>query len=483
MNGVWARVRPHAPAVLAALSMRARFFFTPISTDEGGYLAIGRAWLRGASLYKDHVIDRPQGLLLLYGLWDRIGLGSIFGVRLLALLACVAAAVACGVVAAAFAGARARVLASLSVAVLASVPQYEGFIANAELLSCAFGAAALALVVKAVWNQTGNADWRLLVAAGASAGTALTMKQSGFDAIVAVCVVLLIAWWRARSMRPIMWFVLGVGSVGSLVVLHASLTGFHRWWYAIVGYKLHERSAISNAKWEMLRTTARIALPALLGAVMAAKVAGFSALRVGRARRVTVVLVVWAVAALAAVAAGGNFHRHYWVIVTVPLGTTVGVMVSLVNRRLVRALLMVAALLVPAVMSAQAATFGDRRVAYEIHGDKRVWENVVVEKWLRPRLRTGDVVYAMCASAGLYGAMRLEPPLGHLWYDAVVHMPGVRNKLLRLLDGADRPRFVVMFQSAGVCDPSGKVGRTLRAGYYKVDEVAATPILERVDNG
>lgn len=471
------------PAVLAALLMRARFFFAPISTDEGGYLAIGRAWMRGASLYKDHVIDRPQGLLLAYGLWDRIGLGSVFGVRLLALIACVVAAVACGIVGAALGGTRARLFASLSVAVLASVPQYEGFIANAELLSCAFGAVALALVVAAVWNAAEAADWRLVIAGGVSAGLALTMKQSGFDAIAAVCVVLLIVWRQNRSLRPAALFAAGLIAVAVPVLLHASLTGFHRWWYAIVGYKLHERSAVSNAKWEMLRTTGRIALPALVGAVLVAKSAGLLALRRGMARRATLVLVAWGFAALAAVAVGGNFHRHYWVIVTIPVGTAVGVMVSLVDRRAVSAALMVVALIVPAVMGAQAATFGEQRVAYEIHGDKRVWENVAVEEWLRPRMHSGDRVYAMCASAGLYGAMGLEPPFGHLWYDAVLHMPGVRDKLVRLLDGVERPRFVVMYQSAGLCDPSGRIAMTLGMRYRKVGEVVGTPILERVGDG
>ena len=81
---------------VAVTAMRARFFFSPMTTDEGGYLAVARAWFHGADLYGKVWVDRPQGLLVVYGILDRVGLGNTFGIRLLALAACVLGMLACG---------------------------------------------------------------------------------------------------------------------------------------------------------------------------------------------------------------------------------------------------------------------------------------------------------------------------------------------------------------------------------------------------
>ena len=43
-----------------------RFLTAPLTVDEGGYLAVARAWGRGSHLYDDVWVDRPQGLLVLY---------------------------------------------------------------------------------------------------------------------------------------------------------------------------------------------------------------------------------------------------------------------------------------------------------------------------------------------------------------------------------------------------------------------------------
>ena len=102
------RLLPYTPALALIIAMRLRFIFAPITSDEGGILAIARAWNRGATLYKDVWADRPQGLFIVYRFFVMIGLGNPAGVRILALVACIAGAVACGSLAAALVGDRAR---------------------------------------------------------------------------------------------------------------------------------------------------------------------------------------------------------------------------------------------------------------------------------------------------------------------------------------------------------------------------------------
>ena len=87
-------------AITALVCMlRLRFLFTPISADEGGYLAIARAWGRGAVLYRDVWVDRPQGLLVIYRALTLIGLGNPIGVRVLGVVACIVGSLACGSIA------------------------------------------------------------------------------------------------------------------------------------------------------------------------------------------------------------------------------------------------------------------------------------------------------------------------------------------------------------------------------------------------
>lgn len=78
--------RRFLPAICVIVAMRVRFIWSPLTSDEGGFLAIARAWDRGASLYDDVWVDRPQGLILLYRVCHAIGLGTPEGVRLLAVV-------------------------------------------------------------------------------------------------------------------------------------------------------------------------------------------------------------------------------------------------------------------------------------------------------------------------------------------------------------------------------------------------------------
>ena len=84
-----------ATAVFAAL-LRVPFLNTPTTVDEGGYGYVARFWARGADLYGDVWVDRPQGLLLEYrGALALLGDNGV-AVRLLATLTAVAITVVLG---------------------------------------------------------------------------------------------------------------------------------------------------------------------------------------------------------------------------------------------------------------------------------------------------------------------------------------------------------------------------------------------------
>src|SRR6478736_5330301 len=75
-----------AVAVVVSILLRARFLSTPLTSDEGGYMAVARAWASGKHLYTDAWVDRPQGLLVLYRVLDALTGGSPTAIRAMAIV-------------------------------------------------------------------------------------------------------------------------------------------------------------------------------------------------------------------------------------------------------------------------------------------------------------------------------------------------------------------------------------------------------------
>lgn len=464
--------------------MRWRYLFTPITADEGGYLAVARAWGRGSVLYRDVWVDRPQGLVVLFRIWNDIGLGSPIGVRLLALAACLAGAAACGCIARRLVGPGAATWAALVVGVLASVPQYEGFIANAELLSCAMGAVALAVLLGAFWGRPQPSLARL-ASAGLLGMAALSIKQSGFDAVAAGALVLLFVCLRRGWTRRARLLAIPALAVGALVplavmMLHGAATGWSRWWYAVAGYRLDQRSALRNAEWDRYHATASIAMPKLWPAIVLCAL-----LLLWRVRRselqAAVLLVLWAALAVLAFLMGGQFFRHYWVILAFPLGTACGVLVSLVRQRWVAWWAVVGMIAVPLLAFLNSMTIPENLVGQRLSDDGRLLRSEQVGEWFEDVRRPGDTVYALCASAALYGNVSTDPPYPYLWFALIPQVPGARDRLVQLFEGDGAPTYVAQFQAARLCDPSGAVERSLASRYRAVGNIDGIVIYARSD--
>ena len=479
----WPRLRSVTPAVGVIVAMRLRFLFTPISSDEAGYLAIGRAWGRGAVLYRDVWVDRPQGAILLFRVLAAFGLGTPVGVRLLALAVCLAGAVACGDAAATLAGEHARWTAALLVGVLTSVPQYEGFIADTELLSCAVGAVALAVVLRSTWHRD-RPTLRGLALGGCVGGLALSIKQSGFDAFaaagLAVLVVAARAGWSRRDRRAALPALVGGWLVPiAAMMVHGALTGWRRWWFAVAGYRAAKRSVLANADWHRFHHTYLVVAPVLLPTL-----AGVAVLIVVVGRRanlgIAALFVGWSIAAVVAFLLGGQFHRHYWVILMFPLGTNAGVLAASMPRRAVRSSVVAAFLVAPAILTVQAVTIPRSEVGRKLDDDPRLIRDERVADWFRAHAGPGDRIYALCASAGLYGNLSIDPPIPYLWFDSLRSLAEAQADLERLISGSDAPRFVAEYQHPASCNPSGRVASALASDYRVTARVDGIPIYERI---
>ena len=467
--------------VVAAIAARARFVTAPMSVDEGGYLAVARAWSRGERLYDEVWVDRPQGLLVLYRLLHDVGLGTPVGVRLAGLAACILAALAGGHVAARLVGERARLPAGVLVAVVASVPQIEGHTANAELLSASLGVASLALCLEACERGAAR-DWWML-AAGVVGGAALTVKQSAFDALgAAVVAVVLVGlagtavWQRARGGGLL---ALGAAVPVGLCALHGALTGWDRWWYAVAGYRLGQRSALVDARFDRIGIVWHLIGPAsvlLVVVALAGAVVGLVASPASR--RSTAVLGAWCALAVMAFVLGGQFFRHYWTILAIPVATAAGAAVGAVRVPVGRAVVTVAVLVGPVLLAVDAARLPRDEIGPALHDDVRLVQSEQVANWFIDSAQPGDEMYVMCVSAAVYGNGDIDPPYPYLWWDGVRQIPGAQQRLTSMLRHVDRPRFLAVFQTPESCDPSGQLDRLVRQHYARRTVVAGVAILE-----
>ena len=222
-------------SVAVSIALRARFVTTPLTSDEGGYLAVARAWASGKGLYTDAWVDRPQGLLVLFRAWDAVTGGSTAAIRVMAILVGCLAVIGVAYTVFALAGRRAAAIASVLVAVASTNARIEGFIANGELLAGGVAAVGVAAACAYMFRGRGR-SWLLI--SGVLAGCAISIKQSGFDGFLAVMVCLVAGGitgertWRQVA-RDCAICAAGLASVLAALLVHGLILGFHAWWYAL----------------------------------------------------------------------------------------------------------------------------------------------------------------------------------------------------------------------------------------------------------
>ena len=478
---------PLAVATVLAVVLRLPMLIQPMTADEGGYAGVARGWADGARLYRDVWVDRPQGLLVLYRFVDWVDGGHALGIRVAAIVFGVALVWAVAWAVRGLAGAAAGGVAAVLTAAVTSVPVLEGFAANGELLAGTLAALSVACAVAAIHRPV----WWRWAACGVAGGVAISLKQSGFDGVLAVLawlgVVAVIGPDRRRAARRLALVLAGLAVPVALLAIDGVLLGWDRWLAAMGGYRLHAQSAVSAADWDNLERTARIAGP-ILGAVVVAAVVGavvapatVRANAPGAAERAWLVLVAWPLAAVLGFLSGGGFWRHYWVQLGAPLAALAGVGVAWLIASARWRAIVVAALVAPAIIATGWVVAAPRdQWMVRANDDWRAPLDARVAAWLREHRAAGDEAYPLCAAAGLYGDAALVPRYPYLWMVEVHEAPGAEDGLVAYLaDPARAPEYIAQYQTAGSCDVSGRLQAVLDAAYSPVATVGAVTILRR----
>lgn len=483
-------------ALLAAL-VRVRYLFLPLAPDEGGYLAIARAWADGGELYGRFWVDRPQGMMYLYRFGDLLtGPGDGF-LRVLAVVLGTS-----GIVGVAWMGRKLSrswqggAVAAAFAAILSSSPAIEGFTANGELLASAFVVPGMVVTLAVISDRL---DRRWLLLAGAFVGLAMSVKQSGYDGLIGTCLWFAVAWlagWRERRDLLAMfgWTIAGFAASIAALLLHGTTFGWDLYFDANVGFRLNSRSAVSTPQWGRLTITTAITVGISIGMIV---LAGWRLLVDRRDLRRLVdhrdaLAVCWLAGAFLALLTGGNYHRHYWITVVFPLALVLA-LAATIDRR-------------GAARGAEPAIVGDRTsgvwpipprwlalagvvpilvtvvlMAFPtLEQDGRLRANREVAAWVAEHgAGTNGILLPLCGSADYHVVAGQTPPYRYQWVDNVVAADDSIDLLEELLDDPDGPAFVGRYQPLTDCDSTGRVEAALERNFVPVAEVDGIPILRR----
>jgi 4-amino-4-deoxy-L-arabinose transferase-like glycosyltransferase len=410
-------------------------FLNSIGPDEGGYAYVAWQWAGGHTLYHSVWVDRPQGLILVYRLLISIA-HSAWAIRLGAIVAGVAISLLLVAIGRLVASPATGFLAGALYAIVGIGPHIEGYTFNGELAAAVPSTAAVAAAITAHVRR--SRAW--LAAAALLGGSAMLMKQSGFDGLAVVFAVAVFE--RERLKR------LALVAACAAVPLAASavagwVSGWHAYWTALVGD--HLAAATGTARLTHLGESLPAAASDLLPLAAAAGVGLWLSPKHSFQRRLG---LVWIAAALAAVNVGGLYWPHYYVQLLAPLCLLAAFGLARIRAHAL-AWATAAVIAVPALAFlgglVEARDYqADRMVKYTLgfENDQRI------ARYVRTHTSPNDSVYALVSRADFYFLADRTAASPYLWAHPLNTIPGAREALARALAAPRRPRIVVLFQRA-----------------------------------
>ncbi|MGB2952937.1 MAG: glycosyltransferase family 39 protein [Gaiellaceae bacterium] len=462
--------RAPALAVLAvaglAVLWRLPFWNAPLTADEGGYSVVARLWAQGRTLYDGAWVDRPQGLILVFRTLHFLGVDSVEAIRATAAGVAVLVVLTTMLVTLRLARETITALAAgLLAATVGASPFIEGFTLSSELLASL--PAALSLLAFVLYLERRRPGW--LVLAGLLTGCAVLVRQSAFDAGLAALAYLL---WRERRRGLLPAAALVTSAFVPVAAAAASASSFHRWWFAVVGYRGTGDSLLTGSPLHRLSQFWDSAPLFAAGLGLLLLLAGLGW------RRSPLLARLWLGAAVLGVLGGGNFHPHYYLQLVPPLSLLGALgLVRLLSepRPAVRAVTVAAAVAtlawtVPLWLASPSAQA------------KRIWPHDphlrtdgAVARYVRAHTRPGDRILALWAAADLYDLSGREPAVRYLWWRNIQTIDGALGEV-RTAIAQRRAALVVAVQRPDSLDPSGTTQRLLLAGYRRVALVEGVPV-------
>lgn len=291
------------------------------SSDEGGFLVVAGQWhVGGSSLYGDYWVDRPPLLIAVFRLAHVTG--GLLSLRLLGILAAVAAVLLLASTSRRVFGRQAAEWTALVAAGLLVTPLYGAIDVNGELIALPLLALGIRAAVEAILTDDALRARGAALLTGGAAAAALLVKQNLVDVVVFAAVCWAVALWRGRlggrGVRDLAVFaVVGALVTYAVVMLLALAHGTTPGpvFEATYPFRIEAAKAIAASASDLVALRLhRIGLSFLLSFAPLV-LAGFVALCVRGTRFPEVVwgMVATGVWVTFSVLAGGNYWLHYLV--------------------------------------------------------------------------------------------------------------------------------------------------------------------------
>ncbi len=490
--------------MLLSLALRIPFFRMPMLADEGGYAWATRGWVEGAGhLYDDLWISRPQGIFFVYaGIFDLFGTGTV-AIRFAAWIAIAVTTLAIWAFTRLWTTPRSAVLAAVLFAVMSSLPNLEGYSANAEMF---MGLPAALSTLWLLWiGRTGWPAWQL-TGTGVLIGIAISLKPSAATMWpVAIIFILIISGgdsWRRRLGRC-GWLTLGIGIVGGLSLLHGWWLGWNDFVYATITYRLHAQSAatvgfqhnldaIGRLSW---RAGSLITLTILLLVLKHRwRLAGWilrrplpeatevPASRPNLQEDGRLLLIMWLMAATLGASIGGDWWAHYMIQLVAPLAIWMAVTLDAIWPTLGRAMRVVLPIAIVALLLNPFLVIRYRtpeRMAQEMFSHPGYAAQADVAAWLREHSDPGTTIYVAFDQASIYYLADRPPAYRHLYDQELRGIPSSYADLIAIIQSENRPQFIVATRQPGpFADSSRAFWQEVGQYYDLVTTIDGVPIYQ-----
>jgi hypothetical protein len=476
----WLRWAAIAVTALGSILLWLPYLNLPLHVDTAGYAVVAHWWLHGDGLYRDITITRPQGIFVVFGLIETLGLGSLRGIHIAAAIYAACCTLALFAVARRAWSFRISLLATICFAGIIATPYLEAFTANAELFMLLPLLGSLyCLLCADKWPAGSSRQLIFLALSGMLGAIALLIKPAGAVALILGGLWLLRRWrlerhswqgWLGDEATLAAGFIVGLAPA----VVHGLLTAPAIYWHSVLFYRLGQDSVLSAPLGYQLYFFVHNSLYLL--ARLPILLVGTIGLLLGQARQEERygrdLLWLWSITSFGGVALGGNWFTHYYlqllppVAVAIALGLTAALdhQRSLARRAvlqgaclaglLILSVTLVTDLIPPAnpgkfLVGYTAADVTTNQIPANDDLLPPAYREVrSVATYLQQHTQTDDTIYVAYQEPAIYYQAQRRPAARWLYLRELRGTPGAFDKQInRLANPATAPRYIVEAQA------------------------------------
>jgi hypothetical protein len=513
-------------ALLFSLALRVPFFKVAMIADEGGYAYATRGWLDGTGqLYGDLWISRPQGIFFVYAaIFKTLGTGTV-AFRVAAWIACALTTLVVWAIARRWLSPRGAIYAAFCFGFFSSLPNIEGFTANAEIFM-GFPSAMCAWLLLHAHGR--NWPRWSLIAIGMLCGIATQLKPSGLVMLLVAFAFLLLIEPQPLHLylRRCGWMLIGLAIIGIPSLVHGYFLGWHDFFYATISYRLtsqssatvpliHHLTRIADLGFRCYGLTAALLIMLILryrrplqqgylhacgwlrtrqwfsrSPMVLHAVAGPGTIRsLSRPTdEVGFLIRLWSAGCLLGIGIGGDWWAHYLIQIAAPFSIWFARTSVLLWRDLWKwdrpiYATVISLLLLTPYWVLFAGNHDARSITDALFGHAGYPAQDEIARYLRDHTEPGDTIYVAFDQAAIYYLADRKPAYKHLYDQELLALPDSYSDILSIIQGPNRPKYIVTTRQTGPFPDDGRAFWQVVSNYYDFEtDINGVPLLREKED-